>query len=140
MREDRTSASRTELAEIARRWIAIWCVPPDWAVFDLLHAPDFEDCSSAGRGTDREAFRAGLERLIEAFPDLVARVDDLVVDEERQSVAVRWTAMGTNRATYLGVGPTGRRVTITGIEIVEIESGRIRRRWGEWDIGDHLRG
>jgi predicted ester cyclase len=53
---------------------------------------------------------------------------------------VRWSATGTNRRAYLGVGPTGRRVAITGIEIVEISGGRILRRWGEWDIDDHLQG
>lgn len=130
--------NRADLEAVTRRWISLWCAPPDWDLFERLHADDFEDCASAGRGTTKRDFAAGIARLIEAFPDLETRVDDLVVDEPRRRVAVRWSATGTNRGAYLGVGPTQRRVTITGIEIVEIEDGRLRRRWGEWDIADHL--
>lgn len=132
--------TRDEMEAVVRRWIALWCAPPDWTAFEALHADDFEDCSPAGRGTSKRDFATGLADMIEAFPDLRARVEDLVVEEHSRRVAVRWSATGTNRRAYLGVGPTGRRVTITGIEIVEISGGRILRRWGEWDIGDHLRG
>jgi hypothetical protein len=37
----------------------------------------------------------------------------------------------------LGIGPTGRATPITGIEISELQAGRVRRRWGEWDISAH---
>ena len=130
--------SRTDLETVAREWISLGCVPVDWDRFDRLHDPAFEDRSSAGRPSTREGFAAGLAAFTEAFPDLHTTVEQLVVDEERSEVAVRWTARGTNRGTYLGVGPTGRTTTITGIEIIAVRSGRIVRRWGEWDITDHL--
>jgi steroid delta-isomerase-like uncharacterized protein len=129
--------TREELEAVARRWISLWCVPVDWALFDRLHAPDFEDLSSAGRDPTREGFAWGLAALVEAFPDLKTAVEQLVVDVERSRVAVRWSATGTNRASYLGVGPTGRVTPITGIEIIEVKDGRIVRRWGEWDITAH---
>jgi steroid delta-isomerase-like uncharacterized protein len=131
---------RETLERITRDWIGLWNAPVDWARFDALHAADFEDRASAGRPADREGFAAGLRALVEAFPDLVTRVEDLVVDGERGAVAVRWSSEGTNRGRYLGVGPTGRRTAIRGIEIVEIRDGRIVRRWGEWDIGSHTGG
>ncbi len=87
--------------------------------------------------TDKEAFATALNEMLVAFPDLVARVEDLVVDEAAGKVAVRWSAQGTNRKKYLGVGPTDRSTRITGIEIIEIRDGRIIRRWGEWDITAH---
>lgn len=128
---------RDALARIAREWIALWNVPVDWGRFERLHADDFVDAASAGRPADRAGFAQGLRDLIDAFPDLETCVEDLVVDEEAGRVAVRWTAGGTNRSRYLGIGPTHRRTRITGIEIIEIASGRIVRRWGEWDITDH---
>lgn len=130
-------SARTELESIARRWISLWSVPVDWDRFDQLHHEDFEDCASAGRPSDRAGFAAGLARMVEAFPDLRASTEHAVVDEAQSQVAVRWSAQGTNRARYLGVGPTGRPTTITGIEIIEIADGRIVRRWGEWDITAH---
>jgi len=128
---------RSDLESLARQWISLWCAPVDWALFDRLHADDFEDCSSAGRAHDKQGFAQGLEDFVRAFPDLKAQVDDLVTDLGANRVAVRWSATGTNRERYLGTGPTGKLIAITGIEIIEIERGRIRCRWGEWDITAH---
>jgi len=129
--------TKAELEQITRRWISLWCAPADWDLFDRIHADGFQDCSPAGRDSTKQAFARGLRQLLEAFPDLIARVEDLVVDEAAGRVAVRWSAEGTNRQRFLGIGPTHRRTPITGIEIIEIAGGRIRRRWGEWDIGAH---
>jgi len=122
---------------VAEQWISLWCAPVDWELFDRLHSPDFEDCSAADRATTKEAFAAALAELVRAFPDLTTTVDDLVVEEAAGRVAVRWTAEGTNRETFMGRGPTGKKTPITGIEIIEVRDGRIVRRWGEWDITAH---
>jgi predicted ester cyclase len=125
------------LRELTRRWISLWSTPVDWALFDALHSPAFEDGAAAGREPGKQGFAAGLRQFTEAFPDLVTVVDDMVVDAAANKVAVRWTAVGSNRAHFLGVGPTLRRTRITGIEIVEFSGDLIVRRWGEWDISDH---
>lgn len=130
-------ATRAELEGVTRRWIGLWCAPVDWVLFDALHADGFVDEAPAGRPPTKAAFDEGLAELVRAFPDLETTVDDLVIDEARSRVAARWTARGTNRARFLGVGPTNRMTTFRGIEIVEIQTGRITRRWGEWDISEH---
>ena len=81
-----------------------------------------------------------MKALAEAFPDLQARVEDLVIDAAAGKVAVRWSASGTNRLRYLGIGPTNRRTEIRGIEIIEVRNGKVTRRWGEWDISGHRQG
>ncbi|MBM3314491.1 ester cyclase [candidate division WOR-3 bacterium] len=131
--------ARGELERIAREWISLWTAPVDWERFDALHVPTFEDCSSAGRPSDKAGFAKGLADFVRAFPDVRTVVTELVVDEPLSKVAVRWRAEGTNRARYLGLGPTHRRVTTTGIEIIEIRDGQVIRRWGEWDISGHLK-
>jgi steroid delta-isomerase-like uncharacterized protein len=128
---------RSELEDVTRKWISLWCAPVDWELFDRLHSDDFEDMSSAGREPSKQAFAMGLKQLIDAFPDLQTKVEDMVVDELRQRVAVRWSSVGTNKRMFLGIGPTNRKTTITGIEIIEISNGCIRKRWGEWDISAH---
>jgi steroid delta-isomerase-like uncharacterized protein len=129
--------TRSELEDVTRRWISLWCAPIDWKLFDQIHSEDFEDMSSAGREPSKQAFAKGLQKLIEAFPDLSTRVEDIIVDETVQRVAVRWSSIGTNRRKFLGVGPTYRQTTITGIEIIEVSNGQITKRWGEWDISGH---
>jgi len=127
--------NRKELENLAREWISLWCAPTNRDLFDRLQADDFEDGSPAGRETSKSAFAAGLDEFLSAFPDLQAKVEDLVVDEAAQEIAIRWSATGTNRRKFLGVGPTGKSMSFRGIEIIGLQDGRIRFRWGEWDGG-----
>lgn len=129
--------NRTELETITRQWISLWNAPGNWALFDNMHADEFEDCSPAGRPNTKEAYVEDLRNFLTVFPDLTIQVNDMVVDVERQRVAVRWSAEGTNRVKFLGIGPTNRKTPITGIEIVEIQQKKIIKRWGEWDINQH---
>jgi steroid delta-isomerase-like uncharacterized protein len=130
-------SSRRALEAVATQWISLWCTPVDWPSFDRLHAEHFEDAAAAGRPPTKAGFAAGLAEMARAFPDLRAKVEQLVIDEPTALVAVHWSARGTNRARFLGIGPTGRPTTITGIEIIRVAEGCIVQRWGEWDITDH---
>lgn len=124
------------LRALARRWLALW--NEGTARFDELHAAAFVDHSPAERGADRAAFRAGIEDLRRAFPDLVVREEALVVEIETSLVAVRWSGRGTHRGGFYGHQPTGRVVQLAGLELVRVEGGQITERWGHWD-GESLR-
>lgn len=71
---------RERLTELAEQWISLWCVPVDWDLFDRLHGDVFEDCAAAGRAATRDGFAQGLHDFTRAFPDLEARVEDLVTE------------------------------------------------------------
>lgn len=138
---------RADLVAIARRWVETgWSADAGGEggrIVDELHAPRFIDHDSGGRPPDNEGFRAGIVRLLAAFPDLQAALRDAVVDVDAPgpgagtgpsgTVAVRWTAVGTHRGAYLGAEPTGRRLVFKGIEIIRVRDGLITERWGEWD-------
>jgi len=124
---------RSDIELVARRWIEEIWRPGDLATFDELHAPDFRDRSAAGRGDTRADYRRMLEAFYVAFPDFHTVIDDLVADESRAVVAIRWTARGTHRGDYLGAAPSGRAIDFAGIEIIRVSEGRIVERWGEWD-------
>ncbi|QNP39503.1 ester cyclase [Lysobacter solisilvae (ex Woo and Kim 2020)] len=63
----------------------------------------------------------------EAFPDLKVTVDKQAA--ERDLVAVRWTARGTNTGTGNGIPATGRAVQITGTTLFRMADGRIAEEW-----------
>lgn len=63
----------------------------------------------------------------EAFPDLTITVDKQVA--ERDLVAVRWTARGTNTGAGNGIPATGRAVQTTGTTLFRVEDGRIAEEW-----------
>jgi steroid delta-isomerase-like uncharacterized protein len=78
---------------------------------------------------------AGMAQVVadlrRAFPDLVVRLDDVVARGDR--VAVRITARGTHRGTFLGVEGTGRAVKLTGVAVHRVAHREIAETWIEWD-------
>ncbi len=45
----------------------------------------------------------------------------------------RWTFRGTQTGEYLGIPPTGRRVTFTGTTIYRIADGKAAECWWNYD-------
>jgi predicted ester cyclase len=70
----------------------------------------------------------------DAFPDREFKEEVLIA--EGDTVVLRWSMTGTNRGRVLGRGPTGRRITTQGTEIVRIKDGKIVEHIG--DDGAHL--
>jgi steroid delta-isomerase-like uncharacterized protein len=100
--------------------------------FDVPYTPDF--VGHGGNGTfTHEAGLAEARGWRSAFPDLAVEVDLVVA--ERDLVAVRWTARGTNTGTGNGIPATGKRVETTGTTIFRFEDGAIAE---EWTAGNSL--
>jgi steroid delta-isomerase-like uncharacterized protein len=105
-------------------------------VLDELVAPDFTGHDGAGALMDRYGLREAAEMLLDAFPDLIVTVEDQVAEGDR--VSTRWWASGTHAGTFAGIAPTGRTVTISGIDIHRVERGRIAELWEELDVASLL--
>jgi predicted ester cyclase len=73
-------------------------------------------------------FRAA---LLSAFPDLRCIVEDVLVDGDK--TAVRVVLSGTHSGEGIGIAPTGRPITATGIVILRWHNGRIVEGWNEFD-------
>ena len=78
-----------------------------------------------------EGARQSIAAFRAAFPDVHFTEDDLLVDGDK--VVFRWTCRGTHRGEFLGVAPTGKHVTFTGINIYRITHGKIVERWAQED-------
>ena len=72
-----------------------------------------------------------------AFPDATVRVDEVVADGDRAAVAT--TIEGTHDGELLGIAPTGRRVSVCGIDLVRVAGGRIVEHRGLTDTVGLLR-
>jgi steroid delta-isomerase-like uncharacterized protein len=66
-----------------------------------------------------------------ASPDARLTVDDQFAEGDK--VVTRWTARGTHRGELMGIQPTGKRVTISGITINRIAGGKIVEEWENYD-------
>jgi steroid delta-isomerase-like uncharacterized protein len=84
-----------------------------------------------GLPPDREGFKQTVNLLRSGFPDLNMTVDGMVA--EGDTVAARVTARGTHTNEFMGIPPTGKQVTMTGMDFVRFENGKVVERWGAWD-------
>lgn len=60
--------------------------------------------------------------------------EDVIAENDR--VAVRFSSRGRHTGVFLGVPPSNRTVTITGIEIYRLVGGRVAEYWGQLDTSD----
>jgi steroid delta-isomerase-like uncharacterized protein len=92
----------------------------------LNHGADPSDPPGAAR------FKRNFQALIAAFPDFQITVEDQVAEGDK--VVVRWTDTGTHLGAFEGAAATGKRLLLTGIDILRIADGRIVERWSEYDM------
>jgi predicted ester cyclase len=67
-----------------------------------------------------------------AFPDTHFKVEDMIAEGDR--AVARLSVSATQQGTFLGLPPTGKHVTFTGIDIIRIAGGKLVERWGEMDM------
>ena len=103
-------------------------------VIDELLSPDFVDHSLLpGQASDRE----GYKRSMVGFRAPFSNIDQVIYDQisEGDKVVTRYTVSATHdRGEILGVAPTGREVTISGVLIHRISDGKIAEEWSEGDL------
>jgi len=101
------------------------------AVNDLV-APDFVDHNPfPGQAPDREGLRQFIRTFHGPLPDLRVEIDDMIAQGDK--VVTRWTARATHKGSFLQVPATGKQVTVSGIDIMRIENGKIAEHWGYQD-------
>ena len=84
-----------------------------------------------------EGLRIAVAEFRNAFPDLQVTVDDLVTEGDR--VAHRFTLRGTHAGPFMGIPPTGRVVTASGIAIDRFAGGKVAESWVSFDALNLLR-
>ena len=53
--------------------------------------------------------------------------------------AIVWMAEGTHQGTIMNIPPTGHRVVVRGVSIIDVEDGLIVRGQYIWDLAGMLR-
>jgi steroid delta-isomerase-like uncharacterized protein len=101
------------------------------AVDDYLAEDFINHDPPIGASADREGMRWAGSTFRAAFPDWHS--DEHVLVGEGDIVVEHFTASGTQQAEMMGVAPTGRLVSLPGINIFRLRNGRIVERWGRLD-------
>ena len=121
--------------QLARRWFEeVWNHRDAAAIQRMASA----DCVVHGLGDQGEdvigldGFRFFHQKFLGAFNDLRVTIEDLLEEDDR--VAIRWRATGTMTGDGLGLKPTGKTMTITGMSIVRVWNGQLVEGWNNFDL------
>jgi len=128
--EENKALVRRVLAAVRHGWTP--------AVIDQFFAAGYRrHLTPTGPHLTGEEQRERASRLRGAFPDAEFTLEDILAEGDR--VAYRSTLRGTHQGPFLGVAPTGHRVTVSFLAIVRVEDGRLAEEWGGLDQADLLR-
>jgi len=102
-------------------------------VADELIAPTYTHHDTAtpdvGRGPESEKKRVTMYR--NAFADFRLTMEDIIAEGE--TVMARWTCRGAHKGELNGIAPTGKQISISGVTVARIASGKIVEGWVNWD-------
>jgi predicted ester cyclase len=94
---------------------------------DQLLAPAFVAHTPAEKDTGREEFKQHLRMAVGALSDLEARFEPVLANGSR--VAAHATIAGTHSGEFLGVAPTGKRLSWREVHVFDARGGQIIEHW-----------
>lgn len=98
-------------------------------VVDELVSPDHVNHSDNVKGL--EGYKGFISMYRSAFPDLKMTIEEQVAEGDK--VVNRWIATGTHQGELMGIPPTGKAISTTGIYIARLKDGKIIEEWGNFD-------
>lgn len=126
--------TRDQIADFASRYTAAWCSQNPDSVAGYFSEDGSLKINNAAPSAGRAAISASAKGFMTAFPDLVVRMDEVVVKEN--GAEYHWTLTGTNT----GPGGTGKAVKISGYEEWTFGSnGLIKESKGHFDEKEYER-
>ncbi len=114
---------RSEAAAFYRHYLAA-C---NAHAFDRLSAFVAGDVQVNDSPRGLRAYVAGLRSVVRAFPDYHWQLRSLLIDGD--SIAAHFNDTGTHLGEFLGIPPTGRRISRQEFAIYRLKDDRIAEAW-----------
>ena len=116
--------------EVTRRFCAEVWGEGNFALADELMASDLVDHTPFPAPVPGlEGHKQVLAMFRAAFPDLKLTVDDVI--GEGNLTYLNWHGEGTHKGELMGIPATGKKVHVTGMDILKLKNGKIKERWAE---------
>ncbi len=123
---------RSAIERLIGRWATEAVGAGREEIWAEILAEDVLDSSGAGESRGRDSFMARARAVTVAFANRNVTVDALVVDEDR--IAWRWTLTGNHTGAFLDVPPTGKRITLRGVNFQRVRDGVVVEHWTLADL------
>lgn len=85
-----------------------------------------------GKFTGPEGVKQFVQIYRNAFPDVRITIEDQIAEGDK--VVTRWTAVGTHKGELMGIAPTNKRATVTGIDFERFQNGKVVESFASYDM------
>ena len=124
--------SAEENKAVVRRFFEELLSTENLAVADEILSPGFRFYfAGSPEPMDLQSYKGFLAARRGAFPDRRFVVEDMIAEGDK--VSARFTMCGTHKGELRGITPTGREVTMTGIDMIRLSEGKMVEDWVEVD-------
>lgn len=123
--------SEENKALVRRSFEEVWNDKNLDALDEIVAADAVDHSRPPGFPQGVEGSKAFIGMYLSAFPDTKMTIEDMIAAGDK--VITRWVATGTHDGELMGIPPTGKHVTVTGMGIDRISGGKIVESWGEFD-------
>ncbi len=113
----------------ALRFMDVWD-DKDVSALDEILAPSYV-WHAAPMTLDAAGYKTYVPGVLAGFPDLDFTLLQVVAEADK--VGLYWTATGTHEGDFMGIPPTGRQITIMGIDIHRLADGKVVETWEVYD-------
>ena len=103
-------------------------------LLDDLVAPDYVDHAHQ---LSPEGLKQVIRMALKAFPDYHETIEDIIAEGDK--VWIQVTATGTHTGEYMGIAPTGKKITMMFADVFRIVNGKIVEYWEVRDQLDFLK-
>jgi steroid delta-isomerase-like uncharacterized protein len=80
---------------------------------------------------DLEKYLNIVSMLVNVFPDYKVTIEDLIAEGDK--VVGRYTISGTQKAEFMGIPATGKKINFNGISIYRLVDGKVMEMWSLLD-------
>jgi steroid delta-isomerase-like uncharacterized protein len=91
-------------------------------------APDYVDHANQ---VDREGLKQLYKMGFTAFPDWHETIQDIIAEGDKVWVRLAYT--GTHKGEFMGLAPTGKKITSEAVDIYRIVKGKLAEYWNVTD-------
>jgi predicted ester cyclase len=102
----------------------------DFAGARALFTPDFR-AHPTGQTIPADAYEQMIRMFYAAFPDGVHEIEALI--GEGDLISARVTFSGTHRGDFMGIPPSGKRASCSGMMFARMTGQKVAEMWGELD-------
>ncbi len=100
--------------------------------FEFISPELVDHAGAAGQAPGIENSMRAASLFRSAFPPWRSEIEDMF--SEGDQVVFRGTSSGTHQGEFMGIPPTGKQISMSGVHIMRLSNGKVIEHWAPSDM------